>query len=89
MTDVLEQVDFILLEEELHAVTCESTYERENNTPEHEAHWYATAPCGDVIAVCERRRAKCRRDGGWWCTTDGVAGCKGYHDYESLEWRRI
>ena len=89
MLDVLEQVDFVLLEEELHDVTCESTYERENNVPEHPANWYATAPCQDVIAVCERRRANCRRDCGWWCSSDGGAGCNAYHPYENLEWRRI
>ena len=89
MSDVLEQVDFILLEDELHATTCESVYEQENGWPEHEAHWYAGAPCGDIIAVCDKRRAKARRDGGWWCTPKTGSGCSGYHDYAVLEFRRI
>lgn len=92
MSNVIEQVDFIILEQELDGPpACESLYERENQFPEHAATWFVTAPCGDIIAVCDKRRAKCRRDGGWYCSVRGGtgSGCNGYHDYEQLEFRRI
>ena len=90
VSDVIERVDFVLLEAELDDTPCESVYERECGFPSHAATWYASASCGDIIAICERRRAKCRRDGGWWCSTDGVAGCTRFHDYESeLSFDRI
>ena len=89
MSAVIEQVDFVLLEQELDDTPCESVYERECGIPSHSAVWYASAPCGDIIAVCERRRAKCRRDGGWYCSSDGVAGCSAHHEYEVIEFTKI
>lgn len=90
MTDVLEQIDFVILESELEGPpSCESVYEQENQIPEHPAHWFVSAPCGDIIAVCDRRRRKARNDGGWYCTVRTGSGCQGYHPYEHLEFSRV
>lgn len=91
MTDVMTVVDLSQLEQTLDGPpSCESEYERNLNYPEHEAHWYAHCSCGDITAVCERRRAKCRADGGWWCRMSNGAGCNRFHDYEDeIEWERI
>ena len=90
MSAVIEQVDFVLLEQSLDDTPCESVYERECGYPTHSAVWYCYASCGDISAVCERRRVKCRREGGWRCSNDGVAGCTRFHDYEDeLDFKRI
>lgn len=91
MPGTLEVVDFDLLTLGLEGPpACESVYERENQVPEHPAHWYAHSSCGDITAVCTPRRNKCRRDGGWYCTRNGQgAGCSTYHEYGEIRWERI
>ena len=88
MSDVLEQVDFVLLEDELEQVVCESQLHREWKLPPHEAHWWAAAPCLNLIAVCDERRRKCRRDGAWKCSSENE-GCSASHAFDQIDWAPV
>ena len=79
-----------VLEQDDWSVPCESGNPICVDRGSHEAHWYATAACVYTVAVCDRRRVKCRQDGGWDCLPNaGGQGCRGRHEYDAISWDRI
>lgn len=91
MTDVLEAVDFELIVEsfEESEKQCESTLHMVDwRMPAHPGHWYASAPCKNLLVVCDDRRRKCLRDGSWRCTAIR-GGCEGSHEFDDIEWTPV
>lgn len=84
--DAIVDIDLHEWVDELEVPCCESTlHVVEWRLPPHEAHWYASAPCMSLVAVCDDRRRKCRRDGAWRC----ISGCSAEHPYEHIEWTPV
>lgn len=87
MAGVLEMTDLSHLEEQLDDTPCRSSL-RGHQEP-HNADWWAIAPCQDVTPVCEARRRKAFRDGGWQCVVMDGAGCRGWHEYNHLTFEPV
>lgn len=87
MSDVIEQVDFSVLEDVLGAIPCRSSL-RGHQEP-HDADWYSIGPCLDVTSVCERRRRKAFADGGWQCVVLDGQGCNAFHPYDQLRFTPV
>jgi hypothetical protein len=86
VTDVLEDIELHILVGDMDQEMCQSTLHMvEWKMPEHPAHWYASAPCASVIAICDDRKRKCFRDGSWQC----VSGCTAIHPFDHIEFVRI
>jgi hypothetical protein len=89
MNDVIPDIDLTILVDDLEIPCCESVLHQEWRLPPHEAHWYASAPCMSLMAVCEDRKRKCRMDGAWRCTPQQHGGCTAIHDYDQLDWTKV
>jgi hypothetical protein len=89
VTDVLPDIELTILVDDLEIPQCESVLHQEWKLPPHEAHWYASAPCMSLMAVCEDRKRKCRMDGAWRCTPQQHGGCTAIHDYDQLDWTKV
>ena len=90
MTDTIADVELTVLVDELEIPCCESVLHNIDwKLPPHEARWYAASPCMSLIAVCEDRRRKCERDGGWRCTPDLFGGCTAQHAYDEIDWTKV
>ncbi len=80
-TATLTDLEHLL--DDVGTVACQSVLHMRQGKPTHEGIWYASSPCGGIIVVCEARRALCRQQGGWRCTT----GC--HHLYEHITFTRL
>lgn len=89
MTDLLEDVDVSVWEQEFEEVQCESVMHAEKGYPTHAANWYSTSPCGDVLAVCETRRRQCFAHGGWKCVPSRSGGCSAFHAYDQIQFHPV
>jgi hypothetical protein len=89
MTDLLEDIDVTVWEQQFEEVQCESVMHNEKGYPTHPANWYATGPCGDVIAVCETRRQQCFGHGGWKCVIGRNGGCSAFHPYDHIQFHPV
>lgn len=80
----LGELDVLNINEDVSdPILCDSVLHA--GKPSHPAVWWAEGACGDLIPVCEARRAQCQRDDGWFCTL----GCNGHHPYDHIGWDRI
>lgn len=64
------------------APTCESRLHRDLGLSWHPAHWWAVAPCGEIDAMCERRRLEFLDHKSWRC----FPGCKELHYPGDILW---